>query len=140
MGILSDFFIAVGAEPPDYQGGTGVPEEDRCQFNRITPLEAAGMLAILRGVDDRMGLLGSFPLLTPEGAEEWTMSVPGDMVELLAKLDPGEYPRIAAAFAEVTAEELCWTAEDFEPVVAGLSALAKRAAASGKNMFLWNSL
>lgn len=140
MGILSDFFIADGPGVPDYQGGQAVPAEDRCQLKSITPLEAAGMLAVLRGDDDCLSLLDEFEVLTPEDAEEWTMSVPSDMVQRLAAIGPSEVSAVAAEFATATIEELGWSQDDFEPVVSELSALAKRAIESGKNMYLWNCL
>lgn len=140
MSILSDFFIAEAGSVPSYDGGDGFVAQDKCQFRRITPLEASGMLAVLRGGIDRMQLLGEFELLTPQDAEEWTMSIPQDMVELLAAANQASMPFLAKSFAEVTSGELGWQEQDFMPVVEELSALAKRALDSGKAMFLWNCL
>jgi len=140
MSILSDFFIAEIGSIPNYEGGDGFASQDKCQLRRITPLEASGMLSVLRGGIDRMELFGEFELLTPQDAEEWTMSVPLDMVESLAALDEDSIPTTAKSFAEVTADELGWQEQDFVPVVTDLSALAKRALSSGKTIFLWNCL
>jgi len=60
-------------------------------------------------------MVSEFKLVTPEDAEDWTMSVPRDMVTALAKLRPSEFPALATRFADVTAEELGWSSDDFFP-------------------------
>ena len=87
MGILSDFFIADADTTPEYDCGPDFPNNDRCQLKYITPLEAAGILSVLRGGGDRIEMLGAFPLLTPQDAGEWIMSVPDDMVASLAEMN-----------------------------------------------------
>ncbi len=94
MSILSDFYIATEAEALQYDGGDGVPESDRCQYRRLTPLEIAGLLQVLRGQGDRIEMIGEFAPLTPEDAEEWTMSVPGNMVDSLSALSPSDISRV----------------------------------------------
>lgn len=98
------------------------------------------MLVALRGSGDRIALISEFRLLTPENADEWTMSVPVDMVKALAALSDSEVRADSLRSANVTKEELGWSQADFEPVVNSLRTLARRAEASGKKMFLWNSL
>ena len=85
-------------------------------------------------------MASEFKLVTPEEAEDWTMVIPQDMVQALAKLQPSEVPALAVIFAEVTAEELGWSPDDFVPIVRDLSALARRAIENGKTMYLWNCL
>jgi hypothetical protein len=138
MGILSDFFIASGDAALSYD--ESFPAQDVCHAKSITPLEAAGMLAVLRGGADRLGLIGEFDCLTAQEADNWTMSVPDDMVTALASIDEGNVSRIATQFADATQEELGWGAADFEPIVTQLAALARKAGATNKKMFLWNSL
>jgi hypothetical protein len=140
MGVLSDFFIADDSSVPQYDCGPNFPAEDRCQFKSITPLEAAGVLAVLRGGGDRIEMMSEFRCLTPEDAEEWTQSVPSDMTSSLGKLTDTEIPEVAQRCADVTAEELGWTTTDFEAVLKELCALARRASSSGRAMYLWNSL
>jgi hypothetical protein len=140
MGVLSDFFIADEASTPTYDPGPTFPEEDRCQFKAITPLEAAGLLSVLRGNGDRIELLCEFPLLTPQDAEEWVVSVPRDMPSLLHAMNDDKLVEVARKCAEVTEEELGWSANDFESVLRDLRQLSQRAAATGKRMYLWNSL
>ena len=139
MGILSDFFIAGGNGVPDYNGGQGFAPEDVCAAKRITPLEAGGMLAVLRG-GDPVALTGEFKLVTPQEAEDWTMSVPQDMVDALAALEDAAIPAMSEKFAQATVEELGWSQADFEPLVNNLRALAKRAQDQGKTMYLWNCM
>ena len=106
MVILSDFFIADPSSVSDYASAEAVEAEDKCQLKGITPLQAAQMLAVLRGQDYSMELIGEFPLLTPEDAEDWTMSVPSDMVDSLAAITPGDIADLARRFADATSAEL----------------------------------
>jgi len=85
-------------------------------------------------------MIDAFPLLSPAEAEEWTMSVPEGMVTALAGLTDAALPDKAGQCASVTAEELQWSAEDFQEVLEQLRALARRAVEQGKSMFLWNCL
>jgi len=138
MSVLSDFFIAESGTTPTY--GEAIPDEDRCQTKSISPLEAAGMLAVLRGGGERLGFISEFKCLTPHEEEHWTFSIPQDMVDALARLGDDDFSTISAEFAEATAEELGWSQGDFEPLVSGLAKLARRALESKRTMFLWNSL
>jgi hypothetical protein len=140
MSVLSDFIIASGDSVPSYDGISGYPDADRCQFKRITPLEAAGLLEALRGEGDRISMLSEFPLLTPEEAEMWTMGVPEDFVIRLAELDSAGIARVAEQFSRITAEELGWSTEDSISTLTDLTSLARRARAEQKRMYLWNSL
>jgi hypothetical protein len=140
MGILSDFFIADASPVPKYDGGKAIDSADKCQFRRLTPLEVGRFLAVLRGQEYVVDMVGEFKLVTPEDAEDWTMTLPQDMVNALAGLQPDEIPVLAAKFADATAEELGWSADEFVPIVADLSALARRAVEKDKTMYLWNCL
>lgn len=64
--------------------------------------------------------------------------LPQDMVDSLAKLQPEEIRTLCNQLAQATADELAWSPDDFVPIVTQLSALARRAVATGKSMFLWN--
>ena len=140
MGLLSDFFIADATPVPSYDGGQGFDNADKCQFKGLTPLQGGQFLAVLRGKKYKVDMVSEFKLVTPEDAEDWTMSVPQDFVTALAKLKPSEIPGLAAKFAKATAEELGWSADDFVPVISDLSGLARRALEAGKTMYLWNCL
>ncbi len=140
MSILSDFFIADDSSTPKYDCGSHFPAEDRCQFKSITTLEAAGILSVIRGGEDCIELLDEFQLLTPQDAEEWIHRVPVDMTSALATLDDSQMPDIAQRCADLTAEELGWSPDDFQDVLYQLRTLARRALDTGKTMYLWNSL
>lgn len=140
MGVLSDFYIADEGSFLNYDGNQDFPANDRCQFQSITPLEAAGILSVLRGGGDRIELIGEFPFLTPEDAEEWKMSVPAEMVDALARLDKVRLPAVAEACSQLTNEELGWSNDDFQMVLSHLSALARRSLETNKSMYLWVSL
>ena len=138
MGLLSDFFIADGSPAPKYEGGEAFDDADKCQFKGLTPLQGGQFLAVLRGKKYKVEMVREFKLVTPEDAEDWTMTVPPDFVNGLAKLKPDEISGLAAKFAKATAEELGWSADDFVPIITDLSGLARRALEKGKTMYLWN--
>jgi hypothetical protein len=139
VGILSDFFIA-DANSPLSPRPSEREEGDICRLKSITPLEAARLLAVLRGASYSANLIREFRLVSPEDAEDWTMSVPLEMVHALADISDHAAPEFAANFSEITRAELKWTPEDWLPIVKDLTALARRALQSNKSMFLWNSL
>jgi hypothetical protein len=140
MGLLSDFFIADASPVPRYQGGKGFDDADKCQFKGLTPLQGGQFLAVLRGQEYEVDMISEFKLVTPEDAEDWTMSVPQDFVDALARLRPDEIPALAGKFAEASAEELGWSADDFVPIIRDLTTLARRAIERRKTMYLWNCL
>jgi hypothetical protein len=140
MGLLSDFFLAEESPVPNYDGGAGFDAEDKCQFKGLTPLQGAQFLAVLRGQEYSVDMVSEFKLVTPEDADDWTMSVPDDMVATLARIGPDQIPGLAAEFSRATAEELGWSPDDFVPIIADLSALACRAIKTNKKMYLWNGL
>lgn len=140
MGLLSDFFIADATPVPNYDGGESVDVADKCQFKNLTPLQAAQFLAVLRDQDYVVELMNEFELVTPEDAEDWTISVPDDMVASLARIETADISALASRFADATSEELGWSPEDFVPIVSELSALGRRAIETNKKMYLWNCL
>jgi hypothetical protein len=140
MAILSDFFIAESGSVPDYHGDADFPAVDRCQFKSITPLEAAGVLSVLRGGGDAVELIGEFIVLTPEDAEEWTMSIPDDMVTTLATLAEPHLSEVAQQCSVETADEIGWSQDDFQVVLSQLRDLSVRAGQTGRKIYLWNSL
>jgi hypothetical protein len=140
MGILCDFFIADEATVPNYDVGQEFDDADKCECKGLTALECAQLLAILRGQEYSVDLDSEFQLITPADADNWTMSVPQDMVDRLASLQNTQVAEIAALLATATSEELAWSANDFIPLITELAALARRAIETKKFMFLWNSL
>jgi hypothetical protein len=140
MGLLSDFFIADASPVPKYECGEAFDDADKCQFKELTPLQGGQFLAVLRGQEYTVDMISDFRLVTPEDAEDWTMSVPQDFVDALARLQPSEIPALAGKFAEATAEELGWSADDFVPIISDLSKLARRGIEKRKTMYLWNCL
>ena len=137
--LLSEFYVA-DEMVADFGMVDGPSAEDRCDTSRISFLEAAAMLAALRGDDDRSGAMNEFEMVSPQDGEEWTFSVPSEFVDRLRALQDSELEDVAARFSDATAAELSWSAEVFQPVVISLRSLAVRAADSGRRMFLWNGL
>ncbi|QGJ72159.1 Hypothetical protein PBC10988_38750 [Planctomycetales bacterium 10988] len=140
MGLSSDFFLAEGSNIPEYDGGVGFPSEEVCQFRDISPLQGEQFWAVLRNEDYNPKKVGEFRLVTAEDAEDWTMQVPTEMVDLLAQVEESEVPGLAEKFSQATYEELEWPPFAFVAIITELSNLARRAKATGKTMYLWNSL
>jgi hypothetical protein len=136
MGILCDFFIVDGSTVPNYDVGQDFDDADKCECKGLTALEWTQFLAILRGQEYSVDLDSEFRLITPEDADNWTMSVPQDMVDRLNT----QVAEIAALLTTATSEELAWSANDLIPLITELAALARRAIATKKSIFLWNSL
>jgi len=140
MSVLSDFIICGGSDVPDYDGIEEFSDADRCQLKSITPLEAAGLLEALREEGDRIAMLSEFPTLTPDDAEMWITGLPDDFVSRLAALDTDGIATAAERFSRITAEELGCSTDDSISMISDLAALARRAQAEQKRMYLWNSL
>lgn len=140
MGILSDFFIADRSTVPVYNGGEEFDEADKCQFKGLSPLQCAQFLAVLRDQEYCVSIVSEFRLVTPEDAEDWTMTVPQDMVDKLAALSVGQIAEVSAQFANATREELGWSPDDFVPIVTQLQALSRRALERDKSLYLWNCI
>lgn len=140
MGILSDFFIADPSACRSYGGGDDFDSTDKCQFKGLTALQGAQFLAALRGGHFAVEMIREFELVTPDDADDWTVSVPQDMVEALARIRMDEIVAVADQFAQVTSEELGWSRDEFVPIVTELTALSRRAIETNKQMYLWNCL
>jgi hypothetical protein len=141
MGLLSDFFIAEPVDATTYGGEDPYPAADCCQYKDLSPLQAAQILAVLRGVPYDVSLLNEFPLVHEETDEgPWTVKIPDDMVAALAQLKESDLGAQSLAWSEATKEELNWDAAEFEPIVRDLIRLARAARGSGKSLFLWNCL
>lgn len=138
MGLLSDFFIADRSTIPQYSGGEDFDALDKCQGKGLSPLQAGQLLAVLRGCEYNVAMIKEFKLVSPEDADDWTMTIPQDMVDKLAAIQPEQVAGIAAQFATATKEELGWSTDVFIPVVGDLSNLARRAIVVNKAMYLWN--
>jgi len=142
MTLISDFFITSESSIPHYNGGEGMEAEDFCRFADISPLQAGQLLALLRSEHYTPEHNHEFRLVTPEESsnEVATMSVPQDVLMRLAKYEQFDIAGLSQRFAETTHTELGRDTRDFVPFVTALVALSKRALASGKVMYLWNSL
>jgi hypothetical protein len=141
MSVLSDFFVATPDTAKLYVGHEPFPTAHYCQYKSLTPLQAAQILAVLRGTPYHVSLIGEFPLVDEKTEDgPWTVKVPDDMVTRLAELQDVEVQTQSVAWAVETKEELAWTPVEFEPIVRDLVRLARAARADGKSMYLWNCL
>ena len=140
MGLLSDFFISTTEEFATYGESDSFNVEDRCQYKYITPLEASSLLITVEGGSrDPVEGIDEFKLLTPEEGDEWTMSCPPKFLSLMASLNDG----LIASAAErcvSSISTIAYTVDDYVQLLSDLRRLATRAEATGKSMYLWNSL
>ncbi len=140
MGLPSDFFIATPDVAHAYRG-SGLPSPDVCSVGGFTPLEAAAVVAALRGVDDDEGaIVGELEPLRADSAEEWLLSLPHDMVDLLLGVDSARVPELSAKIASAVADGSPVDDDTFEPILEQLVVLAQRARAADKGMYFWGSL
>lgn len=139
MGLLSDFFICDAESMASYGETDAFPNDDRCQYKYITSLEAGGLLAALLDSGNALQMMDGFDLQTPEDAEDWTMIVPQQMRTALLSLDDASVQAVASRCVS-TIETLDYTQDDYQTLIIDLCRLAERAAKSGKEMYLWNSL
>lgn len=140
MSILSDFFISDKEDDPQYAGGVDFCDADKLVWKGLSPLQAAQILAIVRGIKYSPDLMSEFTLVSPEDADEWTMSVPSDMVIFFAELDETQIPKLAETISKTTYEELRAEADDFESFIKSFKILSQRCTAANKRLYLWNSL
>ena len=139
MGILSDFFISAPSEMASYGEAESFPDQDRCEYKYITPLEAGGVLAALLGSGNSLEAMGGFQLQTPGDAETWTMIVPDQMRDALLSLEDSSIPVVATRCGE-TIDSLDYSQSEYEMLLADLRKLAQRAVETKKQMYLWNCL
>jgi hypothetical protein len=135
MGTLADFFIADRSSIPIYEGGAGFDSIDRCDCGGLGLLQAEQLLGLLREM--RGDRNNNFNLITPPEGQDFTMSVPADMVAILGSLMDDEIMVVAERLAQDTQPELDWSPQDFLPMLTALVILARRAVDGDRAMFYW---
>lgn len=142
MALEATFLAASDADIGRYVGGVDVPDLDGAQYTTITPLEVAALWSILRGDGrDSVELVDQFES-TAETDEKGpsVVRLPDDLVARLATLEGPARAQIAEAWASATSAELGWEPARLQSVLDDLIFLSQRANASGKHIYLWNSI
>ena len=146
MGMLADFFAADAADALRYARRADDPDEGDgitaalapLQYNGIGSLDIGMLWAILEGGDwNAKRYMPEGVRLDDEG-EAWLDRFPDDLTRLLADADGGTLARTADRWAQ--AGELDWSADELRPLLDDLHALARRAVAAGKSVYLWGCL
>lgn len=140
MGILSDIYISHDAEAIRYDTAPqSFAEQEQYQCKSITPLELSTLWAIIRGVEFDITMLGHFTcLLTVDGGERLVHSFPLLLVVALSQLTPEQIRDVSTKWAAT--EELACPTSDIQPIIKEMIRLACAATASGRGLYLWNSL
>jgi hypothetical protein len=137
MGVLADIYISRDQEAAGYDGNPNFPASDRVQWKRITPLELSTLWTIMRKIKWEVSFMDEFEcLLVQDEGERLIHRLPPAMVTELAKLAPDEIGAIAPTWAGT--DEMQWPPETARNAIEELTGLARRAAASNRNLYLWN--
>jgi hypothetical protein len=139
MGTLADFFIADRSAIPIYEGGAGFDSIDRCDCGGLGLLQAEQLLGLLREMRGGGDHNNNFELITSPEGQDFTMSVPADMVAILGSLMDDEIMVVAERLAQDTQLELDWSPQDFLPMLTALGILARRAVDGDRAMFYWTT-
>jgi hypothetical protein len=77
-------------------------------------------------------------ILVVEGGERLVHKLPAGMLMDLATIASERIEGVSSRWAAT--EELCWTAPEARVVIDDLMRLARRAADTGRSLFIWNCL
>ena len=136
MGLLADIYVSRDDEALSYDS-TPAKFAERAQYKRISPLELSMLWAIMCDIEWDLSSLDEFPcLLQVDGGDRAIHRLPAQMVTDLSRLTPARIAAVSPKWA--VTEELGWSPDDAQPVVEDLVRLARRAAESGRNVYLWN--
>ena len=136
MSVLADIYISREDEAVRYDAA---PDQfaDRAQYKGFTLLELSVLWSIMRGVEWDETSLDAFQcLLEKDEGEHLIHRLPAEMVAELSKLTADQIAVISPQWAAI--EELAWPPDEARPVVEDLVRLSRRAAESGRSVYLWN--
>ena len=139
MGLLADVYLAKDdADAVKYDTAPG-NFTDRFQCKGITELQLSTLWAGLLGVKWEVKLMKQFTtIFHTGGGERMICRMPAAMLNDFTKLTPDRISNAADKWA-ATAELRC-KAADVLPIIEGLAVSARKAAETGQNVYLWNSI
>ncbi|TCC00185.1 hypothetical protein E0H26_00295 [Micromonospora zingiberis] len=150
MGVLYDYFRAVDDATAvqlmaDLDGGPvvtvdGRPGIDAIDLKGIDPAVTLGQLvALARGVPWQDDLVGERLLWNAGEEGPWLTSLDDTTRDTLASITPAQLPELSAGWGRT--EELAWDgplpADQMQPVVEAVAALARRARDAGESLYCW---
>jgi hypothetical protein len=136
MSLLADIYISCADEALRYDTA---PDQfaERAQYKGFTPLELSMLWSLMRGEEWDVALMDKFPcLLQQDGGERLIHSLPAEMVTDLSRLTSDQIAVVGPKWAAT--EELGWPPDAAREVIQDLVRLARRAAESGRSVYLWN--
>lgn len=140
MGTLSD--IHVSSDDEEALGYDGKPSAfaDRAQWKGFTPVEGGILWGQLRNLEWTVAMADEFLFLPlPDDHDSFITRVPAAMTEILARLTPEQISVAATKFAPEM-ELAYWTLADVQSFLKDLGRLAQIASATGRNVYVWNSV
>jgi hypothetical protein len=149
MGVLTQAFVAVPEEVPQFQGGPEPPNDELKQMDPLQ-LAALGQLLLAGSLQESESSYGpTYDALNREMAErmhsysdeEWAFPVPEQLTTALAEVNDDQLPALAEAWSRI--EEFEADQKGAERGVEYLQELRANAIAardSEKQLFLWMSL
>ena len=139
MGVLADIYISPDGDAARYDGRPEWPGGDRVQYKGVTPLELSTLWAIVRSREWDISMMKKFPcILEVDGGGRLIHKLPAAMLADLVTVAPERLEDVSRRWA--TTDELCWPQRDAREVIDDLLRLARRAAETGRGVFLWNSV
>ena len=137
MGVTADIYLSRDDNEAIQYNASPDSFPDREQYGNFTALELSTLWAGMRNIKWDVNLLDDFRnVFTQDEGERLICRLPAAMTAELARLTPNEISSNAGKWA-ATDEMKCDPA-DVEPLIEGLVSLAKKAAESGRNVYLWN--
>jgi hypothetical protein len=141
VGLLSDVFVADGAEAEAVvlQGGP-MGKLPTFQAKGLDPVKLGTLEEIMTGTSFEAileGLVGEH--FEDEGGESGVFDVRPELVAAVASLTDDVVPTTAERWAQ-TEEWLGADAADLEPLIHGISTLAREAGRTDKRLWVWWSL
>jgi hypothetical protein len=143
MGVLTDFIVADASDAKKL--GDQRETFDGLDAKGIDQVRMGTLYALLTSTEYSPAFLVTEESFAYSASEDgpWVQPIPGDMVQLLAKMSPPERQRIGDEWfktEEFDPKFSHWTRDDVSWFLNEIQQLASRAVAEGKTLFMWTCL
>lgn len=137
--ISSDFFVAEPARAKDYLVSKEIAEDDRADWEGISPSELSTLHAIVDGREWEKSSPETFVrIATTADNRRAIHELPSDFIERLARLTTAELETATAAWAQT--EGMSCDEAAAQPVIRDLINLSQNALASRRRLYLWTEM
>jgi hypothetical protein len=137
MGVLTDIFISDTQDAAGYDSTHAHWSCDRLQHKSISPLELSTLWAIMRQVTWDVGLIKGFQcVFVKDGGERVIHKLPAGFTAELLTLSSEQIQQVASQWTAT--DEMGWPVESARHFIEELSQLARGAAETEKNVYIWN--